>query len=306
MGLPWWPPRSLVIDPWRTYLDSAGDLKACSHRSTSLPLLDEVLGDLGLALQPRQSKRPVHRHHWLPPLQPPAHNGDDLAVALVPLSSLGRRLGGRTCRPSHRALAGNLPRWQAAKTGNRGRPLRRWRWSRTFVSWITRKRRAMSSGRERPWPASSSTGPTRAPWCSSTPGSTPPSRARGSGAGLSPAPSPTSGPAAASSSPSARSSAPTCAATPRTPTWSRTLGRDPAAAVHRRDRGAAGRRVPPAGRGRPGRRGARQPTGGALLHLLQGPPHHGPAGPRAGRGRLRGAAVRLHRTRRERRRLLGD
>jgi hypothetical protein len=40
----------VAIGPWRTYLDLGGDLKACSRRSTTLSLLDELLGELGLAL----------------------------------------------------------------------------------------------------------------------------------------------------------------------------------------------------------------------------------------------------------------
>jgi hypothetical protein len=38
----------VAIGPGRTYLDTGGDLKACSRRSTRRSLLDELLGDLGL------------------------------------------------------------------------------------------------------------------------------------------------------------------------------------------------------------------------------------------------------------------
>jgi hypothetical protein len=37
--------------PCRTYLDTGTDLKACSRRPTTFSLADELLGDLGLALQ---------------------------------------------------------------------------------------------------------------------------------------------------------------------------------------------------------------------------------------------------------------
>ena len=61
-----------AIGPCRTYLDTHADLKVCSPRSTSLSLLDELLGDLGLPLQPRQPQGPIHRHHRLAALQPAA------------------------------------------------------------------------------------------------------------------------------------------------------------------------------------------------------------------------------------------
>jgi hypothetical protein len=41
---------------------------------------DELLGDLGLALQPSKPQRPVHRHHTLAALQPLPHHRDDRAV----------------------------------------------------------------------------------------------------------------------------------------------------------------------------------------------------------------------------------
>jgi hypothetical protein len=44
----------VAIGPWRTYLDPGIDLKACSRRSTTLSVLDELLGDLGLLLQEGQ------------------------------------------------------------------------------------------------------------------------------------------------------------------------------------------------------------------------------------------------------------
>jgi hypothetical protein len=75
-----------AIDPWRTYLDIGTDLKAWLRRSTTLSLLDELLGDLGLALQPSQPQRAVHQHHRLPALEPTAHDGDHLAVG--PLTAL--------------------------------------------------------------------------------------------------------------------------------------------------------------------------------------------------------------------------
>jgi hypothetical protein len=40
----------VAIGPGRTYLDSHRDLKAWLRRSTTLSLLDELLGELGLAL----------------------------------------------------------------------------------------------------------------------------------------------------------------------------------------------------------------------------------------------------------------
>jgi hypothetical protein len=53
---------------------------------------DELLGDLGLALQLGEPERPVHGHHELSALQPLAHDGDDLAVgrltALLDLEQL--------------------------------------------------------------------------------------------------------------------------------------------------------------------------------------------------------------------------
>jgi hypothetical protein len=52
--------------PCRTYLDIGTDLKACSRRSPTLSLADELLGDHGLALQPGQSQRPIHPRHRLP------------------------------------------------------------------------------------------------------------------------------------------------------------------------------------------------------------------------------------------------
>jgi hypothetical protein len=62
--------------------------------------------------------------------------------------------------------------------------------------------------------------PSRARFCSSTPRSTPPWRARGWASGWSPAPWRISAPVGSSSSLSVRSSVPTCAATQTRPTWS--------------------------------------------------------------------------------------
>jgi hypothetical protein len=59
----------MAISPCRTYLDTGADLKGCSRRSTTLSLLDELLGDLGLALQPGQPQGPVHPRHRLSPLE---------------------------------------------------------------------------------------------------------------------------------------------------------------------------------------------------------------------------------------------
>jgi hypothetical protein len=47
--------------PCRTYLDIGTDLKACSRRATTLSLLDELLGDLGLALRQASPSGPYIR-----------------------------------------------------------------------------------------------------------------------------------------------------------------------------------------------------------------------------------------------------
>jgi hypothetical protein len=44
------------------------------------PGTDELFGDVGLALQPGKSQRPIHRHHQLATLQPLAHGGDHLTI----------------------------------------------------------------------------------------------------------------------------------------------------------------------------------------------------------------------------------
>jgi len=42
--------------------------------------LDELLSDLGLPLREGQPQRPMHRHDRHTAFQPPAQDGDDLAV----------------------------------------------------------------------------------------------------------------------------------------------------------------------------------------------------------------------------------
>jgi len=68
----------------------------------TLSLLDELLGELGLPLQPRQPERPVHPRHRFPALQPTTHDGDHLPVgsltALVTEATFEAKPNGRSER----------------------------------------------------------------------------------------------------------------------------------------------------------------------------------------------------------------
>ena len=92
----------------------------------SLPLSDQVLGDLGLTLQPGQPRLLVHGSYLLAAGQSRAHDRDDLTVG--PLTALTMAYGSS---PSFRAWA---TAWVRLATPSLSKM-----WLRCFftVSWVT-------------------------------------------------------------------------------------------------------------------------------------------------------------------------
>src|SRR5918993_1904444 len=81
-------------------------IRSCSWAvlRRSLPLCDQLLGDLGLSLQPGQPGLLVHASHLLAGGKSPAHGGDDLAVGGRLLFQGPRRhqvQAGAHLRPAH-------------------------------------------------------------------------------------------------------------------------------------------------------------------------------------------------------------